>query len=350
MVESANPSRSAHGAIGRTHETVACGLRTWLPSVALGILVMSCNNSTSPSDTEALATLTAEGAAAVTQPVVSDLFRMAVRVANGLASGSRGCTWRFDLQRTAYVPSDCGQAIDRIATYVISLPDLPHQGVTLPIDLPLVGSGEMRFPTNQCGTGFELADLQRQLLIVCPMGGAVSPDGWHSSLLAAAGVWRIEATHAQLQLPSPRTRYTLQLEPPASGSVFLQHDVLEGVERAESRLEATREGTTLQLSGFSGATGPDYTATRNGRAFGRIYWAGKFGFKLENPGGAPLSPVEEQLLRDARLLLAALGRMAEGTHLLLDQVGSGTLSEFAPPLHRTQPPSAALTRRLSRIH
>jgi hypothetical protein len=290
-------------------------------TAAASLAVASCTGSTSPSDTAQLASVSQEATAALTQPVVSDLFRMAAYVAGGLAGGPRGCVWRFDVSQGGYAPLACGQPSDLVETYAISLPDLPHRGVALPIDVPLMVSGALRFPVSGCARGFELRDLQRPVLAVCSEGNLADGEPWHSTLRDGreAG-WTIVAERAGVDHPSPRTRYTIELQAPAGGQVTLQHDVLIGVERSETTMLVTYGAATLRFTGFAGATGPDYTVTQNGGPLGRIAWAGRVGFVTADPAGGSLPEPDDRLLRDGRLLLTALARMTGGTALLLERL------------------------------
>jgi hypothetical protein len=124
------------------------------------------------------------------------------------------------------------------------------------------------------------------VLAVCSEGNLADGKPWHSTLRDGreAG-WTIVAERAGVDHPSPRTRYTIELQAPAGGQVTLQHDVLIGVERSETTMLVTYGAATLRFTGFAGATGPDYTVTQNGGPLGRIAWAGRVGFVTADPAG-----------------------------------------------------------------
>lgn len=289
----------------------------------LVLTLAACADSGGPSENASFARFTADAAGAVTTPVVSDLFRMAAYVADGLASGARGCLWHFDVPSLSYQPMACGLEQDLLLTYVVSQPDLPHRGSALPLEIPLSPSGEMRFPAEECRSGFDLGDEIARVLTVCPKSSGGAGIGWRSALRpGGAEVWEADGLVSSVTTPSPRNRHQLTLQAPGGGSVTLEHDEFVGIERSESRLRVSQGSQVLELDGFAGSEGPEYAARRNGSSMGTIRWAGAAGFVTEDPHGAPLPDAESRLLLDARLLLAALSRIGSGSVLLLSQIGS----------------------------
>ncbi len=285
--------------------------------VGLALLSVACVGPTTATDPATqLAAFADAAAAASTEPVVSDLFRSAPYVHGALSAGQVGCTWTFVLSTRTYAPSSCDSEEDHVLIYAVALPDFPHNGGAFLFGVPLVASGEFTRASG-CPDGFELRGPARPALIACPTG---DPDDWSGMLFTTAGNWTLEVNQTPIDAVPARKRFTVVLRGSNGGVVTLEEDVFVAAEYSESRMEVRHGTAAVVLEGYAGGVGPEYTASRNGRPFGTIRWAGNAHFSTTDPDGGALSTADDQLIRDARRLLSALGRMASWGGSLLQQL------------------------------
>lgn len=283
---------------------------------ALGALTVvcmgtvACASPTGSNKDDEFGVVVAELRTAVTQPVVSDLFKSTAYVTSALVLGAGGCSWTFDFPMRRYLAGECGTGSTAFTIYTAAEPDLPHRGTAFLLAFPLEPIGRLELHNPDCTGGIRVRNGVF-LLHACPAANG----GWTAMLTHGQANYQLDGSRETLDGPA-RTRHVIRLRG-GGATITLQRDVITGIERAESVLLAERDGRVLRMEGYAGSIGPAYEATLDGRDAGEISWQGNAGYVTRGAFDAELAAAEDRLLREGEYLIRALGRLGEGISQLL---------------------------------